>query len=51
MREVREVHAERRDDRNLRVGEALPGFHRLDVIRHAGDRAFDEGKRIDAENA
>jgi hypothetical protein len=38
---VGEVHAECCDYRDLGIRQPLPGFHRLHIRGHAGDRAFD----------
>lgn len=51
VREVGEVHAQRRDNGNLRIRQALPGLHRLHIGGQSGDRVLDERHRIDAEDA
>ena len=43
------MDAERGDQRRVGFRQALPGFHCLDVVGHAAERAFDERERIDSE--
>ena len=50
LREVAEVYAQGRDDRNVRLRETLTSLHRFHIAGQSGELGLDERHRVDSED-